>query len=252
MAKPTLLKLTQDILVELNGDQVNSISDTQESSDIADIVVRVHDELIDELELPSNRKLIVLEGIADLTKPNYLRLPENVERMEWLKYDIRPTLTSNADYYDIHYLSPYDFVTHCAARPELDTTNYQIVYEAATVKLIIGKQDRPAYWTSFDDKYIVLDSYDLDVDSTLQGSKTLAEALVRPVLVKADASIPELPENLFNILYVQALNRCYSSLRQTINPKTERVESRFRVRTQRNKHRSRREVMDWPDYGRRC
>lgn len=251
MAKPTLLETVQTILTELNGDQVSSISDTQEATDVATIVRQVYFEITDELELPSNYELTALEGLADLTKPNYMRIPENVERIEWVKYDTRTTVSSAKDYTEIPYITPDEFINFANSRPSTDTTNYQIVYDSANLPLVIGKTDAPAYWTTFDDGYVVFDSYDNSVDSTLQSSKSMTWALIRPTFTIADSFVPDLPENMFNVLYIQSLNRCFASLRQTVNPKTERQESRNRVRFQRNKYRSRRRVMDWPDYGRK-
>jgi hypothetical protein len=249
MAKPTVLELVQDILTEMDSDKVDSISDTVESTSVATILKRVYSEMIDELELPSNSQLISLEGLANLLKPNYMRIPENVERVEWIKYDNRIAVSAAKDYQDIRFLDPHTFVTYCNDRPSTDTTNYQVVDDAAGLPLVIGRTDAPAFWTSFDDEYIVFDSYDVDVDSTLQTSKSMAQAYIRPVLLLLDETVPDLPENLFNVLYIQTLNRCFADLKQTSNPKTERQESRMRVRVQRNKQRHQRTHMDWPDYG---
>jgi hypothetical protein len=251
MAKPTLLEIVQDILTEISGDQVNSISDTQEATDVATIVRIVFNEMIDELELPPHKELKALEGLGNLSKPNYMRVPEAVSLVEWIKYDTRQSLTANKEYTTIQYLTPYEFVDFCNARPDTDTTNYVVVQDSANIPLTIGRLDAPAYWTSFDDEYVVFDSFDSDVDATLQSSKSLCSVVTRPVFTLSDDAVPDLPENLFNVLRVHALNRVYADLRQTVNPKTERVESRFRVRSQRNKQRSRRIHDDWPDYGRK-
>ncbi len=250
MAKPNLLEIVQDILTEISGDQVNSISDTQEATDVATIVKIVWNEMIDELELPSNKQLLALEGLADLAKPNYMRIPQGAALIEWIKYDTRVSLTANKEYTDIRFLVPHDFIEFCNSRPDTDTTNYQVVYDSTNLPLVIGKLDAPSYWTTFDDEYIVFDSYDSDVDTTLQSSKSMTSAFMRPVFTLEDTFTPDLPENMFSALRIHALNRCMADLRQSVNPKTERVESRLRVRQQRSKQRSRRKHNDWPDYGR--
>src|SRR5690606_26559721 len=116
--------------------------------------------------------------------------------------------------------------------------------------LIIGKTAAPQYWTSFDDKYIVFDSYDTGVEATLQSSKSIVYAEFRPNFILDDDFIPVLPDNLTNTLYIQCLNRCYAAFKETLNPKTERQESRMRIRTQRNKWRHRRQTESGPNYGR--
>lgn len=251
MSKPTLLELVQDILTEMSGDQVNSISDTQEATDVANIVKVVWNELIDELDLPFNKQLLALEGLANVAKPNYMRIPENASRIEWIKYDRRPTLASAKDYQSIQYMVPYDFVEFVNSRPSTDTDNYLVVQDSANIPLVIGKLDAPTYWTSFDDEYVVFDSYDSEVESTLQSSKCICSAYVRPTFTVSDDHVPDLPENMFNVLRIHALNRAMYAIKQASNPKTEREESRLRVRSQRNKQRALRKHLDWPDYGRK-
>ena len=251
MAKPTLLEIVQDILTEMSGDQVNSISDTQEATDVANVVKVVWNELIDEIDFPFHKELVTLEGLADPSKPNYMRIPENVSRIEWIKYDTRPSLTSAKDYTPMVKMEPSDFIDFVNARPSTDTSNYVVVQHTADIPLVIGKLDSPSYWTTFDDEYVVFDSYDSDVEATLQTSKTICSAFIRPTFTVADDHVPDLPENMFNVLRIHALNRCMFALKQTINPKTEREENRLRVRAQRNKQRALRKHLDWPDYGRK-
>lgn len=247
----TLLELVQNILTEISGDAVNSISDTQEATDVANIVGIVYRELIDELELPFNKELVALEGLADLARPNYMRIPQNVSMLEWIKYDTRQSVSANKEYTDMRFLAPADFVSFCNSRPDTDTTNYQIVFDDTNLPLVIGKKDAPAYWTTFDDGLIIFDSYDSDVDSTLQSSKSMAWAHIRPTFTISDDFVPDLPDNMFSVLHIHALNRVMADLRQAVNPKTERVESRLRVRSQRSKQRAQRKHLDWPDYGRK-
>jgi hypothetical protein len=71
------------------------------------------------------------------------------------------------------------------------------------------------------------------------------------VFTVTDAFIPDLPENLFNMLYTMSLGRAFANQRQTVNPKIEKQESRVRIRGQRNKWREARMINEGPDYGRR-
>lgn len=251
MAKPTLLEIVQSILTEMSGDQVNSISDTQEATDVAAMVKVIWNELIDEIEFPFHKELVSLEGLGDPTKPNYMRIPENVSRIEWIKYDTRPSLSAARDYNPIAKMEPEKFVDYVNSRPSTDTSNYQVVQYSANIPLIIGKLDSPSYWTTFDDEYVVFDSYDSDVEATMQSSNIICSAFIRPTFTISDDYVPDLPENMFNVLRIHALNRCMFALKQTINPKTEREENRLRVRAQRNKQRALRKHLDWPDYGRK-
>jgi hypothetical protein len=246
----TLLSIVQDILAEMDGDNVNSISDTIEATSVATIVRSVFKDMVEEHEIPGRCDLISLTGLGDTDKPTHMMIPDNVQRISWIKYDRR--LESGADkaYGDVYFKEPYEFVGLCNSRPSTDTTNYQVVAYSANTPIIIGKLAHPTWWTTFDDKYLVFDSFNSDVDATLQASKVMTQAYIRPVLTLSDTAIPEIPENLMRNLYHQSLSRCLIDLKTVVNPKAERNENRFRVRSQRNKWRSRKHKEDTHNWGR--
>lgn len=247
----TLLDLTQTILSEMTSDSVNSISDTIEATAVAEIIRQVYLEMVDEYELPSNRKLVALEGLGDTAKPTHMRMPDNVSSLKWIKYDKRLSVSANKEYGDVTWMAPSDFVTYVNSRPSTDTTNYQVVQYDTNIPLIIDKKQAPQYWTSFDDEYIVMDAFNSDVDSTLQSSKTICEVEFRPSMALTDSTVPELPENLVNTLYLRALNRCFVARKSTVNPKTEGSERRMNIRAQRRRWRSNRLADTGPDYSRK-
>jgi hypothetical protein len=251
MAKRTVLDMTQGILSEMGSDSVNSISDTIEATSVAEVLRQVYFELIDEMDLPTNRKLVSLEGLSDTTKPTHMRIPENVSSVKWVKYDTRNSVSGNKAYSTMHYMIPSDFVTLVNSRPSTDTVNYQVVQYDSNIPLIVGKTHHPTYWTSFDDEYIIFDSYKSSLDSTLQSSKSMCEVEFRPTFTLSDTFIPDLPENLFNNLYTQALTRCIANHKMQINPKAEQSERRFRIRAQRNKWRVKRATDSGPNYARK-
>jgi hypothetical protein len=251
MAKQNLLSIVQDILNELVSDEVNSISDTNEALVVANIVKRTYLDIINEMDLPSESDVISLQAYSDTTKPSFLKIPENVSRITWVKYDTRTSVAGNKAYTDITWMAPDDFISYVNARPSTDTTNYQVVNYSSNVPLIINKKVGPAYWTSFDDETIIFDNYNSAVDSTLQASKSLCYAELTPDLVIADATIPALPGNLTSLLYTMSLTRAAIDLNKEPNVKGERNESRMRVRAQRNKWRQGRIVDTGPNYGRK-
>lgn len=247
MAKRTVLELVQDILREKGGDEVNSISDTIESSDVAGVLRQVFWEIVDEHSLPSTQELKALEGLGDTDLPNVMRIPEDDWNIKWIKYDNRIEVSGNHSYADISYMAPYDFVSMVANNPSTDTTNYQVV-TINNIPLVINKTAGPQYWTSFDDEFIVFDSFNQDVDSTLQTSKVIVLVESRPNLILADDTVPDLPHNLENLLYIKTLNRVN---KDNINPKLEDREHKMTIRSQRNKWRQGKQTDTGPDYGRK-
>jgi hypothetical protein len=251
MAKRTLLDITQGILSGMDSDEVNSISDTVESLQVANLVRRVYFDLVDDLELPHTSDIISLESLADPAKPTHMRMPEAVSRIEWIKYDARLEVADAKAYRDMKWMHPYDFIGFSTARDSTDTTNNLVVQYSANITLVIDKIQAPTYWTSFDDEYIVFDSYDLALEANLQASKTLCGAAIRPTFTLTDTFIPDLPENLFSLLYAQSEAMAHVFVKQFANPKADLMEHRLRVRAQRNKWRQKRMVYVGPDYGRK-
>jgi hypothetical protein len=246
----TVLELVQDILTETGGDEVNAISDTIEAGDIATIMKRVYNEMIDEYSLPSTRTIQALQGLGDVSRPNIMQLPVGTYEVQWIKYDNRQDISGNVAYSPISYICPDEFVTMVNGNPSTDTTNYLVVQWDANVPLIINRTKGPTYWTSFDDDLIVFDSWNEAVDSTLQSSKSIFYSETRPEFTIADTFVPVLPDNLENVLYTQTLNRCLAT-DDKVNPVMQRQESRFRTRTQRNKWREGRQTYSGPNFGRK-
>lgn len=251
MAKRTLLELTQAALSAIDGDEVNSISDTVESLQVVAIIKECYYDLIDEFNLPTNADLINLEGQADTAKPTHMRIPENVSDISWVKYNVKLDVADDNQYRDIPWKNPKDFINLCNGRPSTDTTNYQVVMYNTNTPLVISKMNGPTCWTSFDDEYVVFDAYDADVDSTLQTSKVQAYGHIRGEFTSSDSYVPDLPENLFSFLSAMIESRCFAQLKQSLNPKSEQREGRMRVRAGRNKWRQQRMLEDGPNYGRK-
>lgn len=254
--KRSLLDMTQSILTAIDGDAVLSISDTVESIQVANTIRQTYFDLIDEQQLPANHEMVTLESVSDVTQPHLLRLPDNVSRIIFFTYDCRENTSDPLEYKEVGYLKPEDFIRHCNKRDSTNTTEYFVWTPSSQpgLKLVIGKQSFPTYWTSFDDEHIVFDSFDNDVETTMQSSKTQAYCELRPVFTMEDDFVPDLPENMFGLFYSMAENKCYFASKQAANPLTNRQENRNRVRAQRNKYRQERDQNKWdgfPDYGRR-
>lgn len=251
MAKRSLLNMVQGILSAMDSDDVNSIGDTEEAQQVAKIIEDVYYDLADEHDFAHTKDLFVLEGSGDSSKPTHMRLPQDVSKIEWIKYDKRGTLTENKNYEEVHRMEPIDFVEMCMNRPDTDTTNYVLVPYKTNINLTIYKKNPPTYWTSFDDEFIVFDSYSSSIEDTLQSAKVMCYGTIRPSFTSmSDSFIPDLPENLFPLLYNEAMSRATNLWKQTVFPKIEQSASRSRVRAQRNKWRQT-VVHEGVDYGRK-
>lgn len=251
MSNRTLLDVVQSVMTKADMDSVNSISDTEESMQVASIARDVFLDMVVEYDLPSTKNLFYLEGLADVAKPSTMKLPDDVQKVLWVKYDCRLDAADAKSYRDMKFIEPYDFVSLCNNRDSTDTTENLVVVPVTNVSLVISKMNPPTYWTTFDDEYLYFDSYDSNVDNTMHSAKTICEGYKTQAFTLTDAHVPELPRTLMPLFEATVEAQTFAYLAQSINPKSEQRERRLRVREQRNKWRTKRPIYLGPDYGRK-
>lgn len=223
--KKTLLEITQDILNDLDSDAVNSIDDTVESGQVAQIIRSCYEELISNRNWPHLKKLVQLEASGVLSRPSYLKLPEGSKEMISFKYNKQKDNETKIQYVDVTYKYPDEFLTLVNSRnTNLDTV--QTVVDSSGVSLAIINNKAPEFWTTFDDKYIVCDSYDSVVDSTLKKAKTQAMIYIEPVWHHVDSFIPDLPSEAFSALIEESKSTAFIVLKQMANQKSEQKAGR--------------------------
>lgn len=243
MPKKTLLDLTQAILDSMGSDEVNSIDDTEEAYTIAKIVRDTYYELLGSRLWPTHAELIRLTPSADEDYPTHMKLEDDVIEIHQVFYNIKEQ-TSNAtgsdDYKEITYLEPMDFI-RLVMRRDASASNIETVIDNLVgngTRLLIDNDKFPDYWTSFDDTYLIFDSYDDTYDDTLQSQKTMVWAVVEPPFTLSDTFIPDIPTKAFPYLLEEAKSTAYVEVRQAENPKAEQKSRRQRSYLAREKHRT--------------
>jgi hypothetical protein len=225
MAKKTLLKIVQDILSDMDADNVNSIDDTIESQQVAQIVESTYYEMLGNRNWPHLGKVIQLDSLSDLAKPNYLKLPDNLKELSFFKYEKQKQDETKIVLHDVIYKEPDSFLRFVSARNS-DNDNVQVVNDFGGTKLLIFNDKAPSYWTSFDDTHLVTDSYDSAVESTLQSSKSQCQAYIIPSFTQSNSFIPDLPIDAFPALIEEAKSTAFFVLKQMVNTKAEQKASR--------------------------
>jgi len=249
MAKQTLLDITQDILSDMESDEVNSITDTVESLQVAQIIKSTYYNIVDGLEWPWLKSLYTLTGLGDVTKPSHVQIPELVIEVLWVKYNKRTSTDTFDRFSTVTYKTPSEFTALCEQRLS-DAPTVTVVTDPSGLSLNILNNTAPTYYTSFDDNYIVFDSFDSAVDSTLQTSKTQCFGKRHPAFTLSDTFTPDLPVQMFTYLLNEAKATCFSTLKQTINTKAEQhsVSQRRRMSQQAWKISK---GIKYPNYGRK-
>ena len=200
MAKTTLLEIVQDILSDADGDEVNSIADTIESDQCARIVRNEFMDIADVFDLEHHKRPVKLTASGAST-PCLMTRPEGFHAMEWVKYDARTTAGADPNYELVTYITPSDFLVMSDIRTASDSDVEQMTLTNSTHVINIKNDRAPEYWTiieGYDD--IIFDAYDSSLETNLQTSKSLAYGIQRPTLALSDSAVPDLPQNLMQLL----------------------------------------------------
>lgn len=256
MPKMTLLDVVQSVLSDMDSDQVNSIDETFESAQVANIVKDTYYDMIGTRVWPVHMKTMTLTGVGNSNYPTFMQLPENVYEIEWIKYNKKDEM-SNAtgleDYTSITYLDPAAFITLVHQR-DADASNNLVTIDnlsGSGARYIFQTDKQPDYWTSFDDEYIIFDSYDSTYDDTLQAQKSLILAWQEPSWSVSDTFIPDIPAKYFNLF----LSECKSAAMMKVKQVGDAVEARRVTRSRSflagEKWRHKHATINYPNYGRK-
>lgn len=234
--KRTLLEIVQAIIEDLDSDEVNSIDDTIEATQIANIVANTYFDLLANRDIPEHKELDQLLGLSDSTRPNYLQLPDDVARMPDYFYYNKST-DGDKEYQPVTWEHPELFLRRASNR-DSSSSKVTIVtdFNGGTDLLVINDK-MPQVFTSFDDKHLVCDSWDSDIDSTLQTSKNRTWVEKTPTISITDGATFDIDANYFPYLYNESLSRCSLRLKASADEKAEQWSRRHKNFIQSEKHR---------------
>lgn len=219
-----LLDVVQIVLSSLDSDEVNSISDTVESQQVVKIVKSVYDDLLARSDVTVNQQVFNLTASADSTRPVLMTKPSYIEQILWIKYDKQEDGDTDPNWQEITYSRPLDFLNYTqefkASEDYVDSFTY--VSENGSSFTINYYNDRgPCYYTSFDDNSIIFDGIDLDVDTTLQSSKTVCLGKRVSSFEETDTFTFNLQPAQVNLLINEAKSLAWAELKQMPHQKAE-------------------------------
>lgn len=248
----TLLDITQTILSAMNSDDVNHIGDTLESVQVATAVRTVYFNMLDGKDWPHLYKLYQLESSGDISKPTQMRLPDNaidVDTIKDVRYNGKRTVDDIDRFKTVKFLEPYSFLTMLGSRRS-DDVNIQVVVGDGDIPLNILTNKHPHYYTCFDNVHLVFDSYNKELEDTLQESKTSVFGKIQPVWQMEDTFIPDLPPNAFSYLLAESMSLCFFNVKEAPNQKAEQYSTTQKRRLSQEAWRVNKGVK-FPNYGRR-
>lgn len=262
--KRTLLDMTQDILSSLDSDEVNSIGDTTESLQVANIIKNTWWNIVSRAELPEHFDMFGLDASTDIVLPVLMLKPNNVDNIKWIKYydestqatdgtsfihDLNTDITSatpntsNSDlnYKTVQILPITEFLTYINRYNPYENNVESYTLSGMTLRYRNDRQ--PSCCGVLSDKYVLFDSFDSTIENTLQQSKIQAYGQIIPEFKLEDNFIPLMDDYQFPLLFNEAKSLAFFELKQMAHQKAEQEAKRQWSSLQKDKA-----VVDKPTY----
>ena len=245
--KWTLLEIVQEILNDIDGDEVNSIDDTVEATQVAQIVKSTYFAMMSNRNWPHLRKAIHLTATTNLAQPTHLYVKDEIKELIFINYNCR---NSTRDIWrKMEWREPDEFLQITNSYNESDD-NVDKISDESSIDVYIKNDRHPTIFTSFDDRTLIFNSYDSSLESNLESTHVQAMAYVMPEWEAIDSHIPDLPDEAFMAVIEEAKSRASLKLRQVADQKAEQEAGRQQKWLSRKARRVS-NTLTYPDYGRR-
>lgn len=238
--RDTLLDMVQSILSDMDSEEVNSISDSVEAEQVANVIKDTYFNIIAAREIPEHQKLFRLVSLSDVTRPTHFKYPDDVKNLEQLQYNVG---VGQTEYRTIEFVDPFTFLNR------MDEAQKEVGTVVDGIPLFVYNNKMPSFYTSFDDEHIVMDAYDFEVEPVLQTAKTRAYGAVYPTFEIEDGFKPDLDNVMLPLLLAEAKSTCFSLFKSGSDPKVEQAARRLKSYVQNDKYKTKRENQR-PKYGR--
>lgn len=221
MPSMTVLDMVQKILSSMDGDEVNSINDTLEATQVAEVIETTYYNIVNGKDWPHLFEMFTLTPSGTTARPTHMSLPDSYQEIRWLKYNKRTSTDTKDMFLDVIYLEPKEFMEVVNPRDETLSTVDQITDDVSGVVIKIVNDTAPTYYTSFDHENLIFDSYDSGVENTLTAARTQCYGKKEPTFTVSDSFVPDLPTSMFSYLLNEAKAVAFVEVKQTQNPKAE-------------------------------
>lgn len=229
--------MVQNILSDMDSEEVNSISDSNEAEQIVQVIKATYFNLIASRFIPEHAQIIKLNSLSQSARPTHFIFPVRVKNIEFLDYNVS-TIVGGVSYRRLTYLEPDDFFSISDGRDSESANVVKVEDISAGSTLLIRNDSMPSYYTSFDDEHVLLDSYLATTDATLQSSKTRAYGVKYPTFDSSlDGFIPDIDGTMFPYLLAEAKSTAMSLFKSGSDPKIEQAARRHKSYVQNDKNR---------------
>lgn len=237
--RQSLLEMVQDILADMKSDQVDSITDTVESYDVASVIRRTFYDIAAELDLPAHDTIFQLVASGDNDLPCVMTAPSNMMELHDIQYDNKESTDTFSDWRHVEYMPFQEFLHMTNQFKGLDgVIEMDVSNGTHTFEMLCRSDKFPQYYTTFDDNMYVFDSFLTTEDTTLQASKTLCSGKLYPSFSMTDSFVPTLNPQQFPYLYNKAKTRAFYQIKQFPNQESAAETRDQKIRLMKTKRRT--------------
>ncbi len=256
MPSQTNLQYVQKILSAMDSDEVSSVSDTVESQQVLKCVERAYDAIVTRADLSEHYSLFELTASGNSNYPTVMYRPADVSTIEWVKYNKNTDTDETISFQPVTFMPLNQFLTMMYSLNTEDDNVDTVEYVSGddTITLAWTNDRAPTYFTTYDDHTLLFDSYDNEVDTTLQNNKSLAYGKKDQSFSAVDAFVPFIDREFSALLLNEAMVLAFMELKQVGHEKANQWANRLWTKTSHQKRgvdSQHRPFDDLPYYGRK-
>lgn len=250
--KYTLLEIVQEILSDMDSDEVDSINDTTEATQVAHIVKETYYFIVSQMSLPEHKGVFSLNDPPSASNPVQMTLPDNVLLVDWIKYDCKVSGETNSNFQEICFVE-YPVFLEMSQRLNADDDDVDTM-TISGFEYKFKNNAAPTFWTTPDDGTVLFNSYDSEIDTAgMAGNKSFCYGLLEPTFTLSDSFTPDLDEMQFNLLVNEAKRAAFNKLKQMTDPISEQRARKGWIRSIKTREKLPNNVpaySRYPNYGR--
>lgn len=218
MSRKSLLSIVQMGLTVTGGDAVSSISENQESEDMAMVARDVYYDVTSWDEWPHKNRIATVSVPGDITAPTVVRLRDSFSFIHKVQY-LHNENGEDTGFTDLCYIEPEYFLDMCDSKiRNTDTVRMTGYGVNPSTFITVGTDEHPKFYTTFDNEHLIFDSYDKTVDPFISNYKTRVMASVIPDFQLDDSFILDIPDSMLELYLSQVRVAAYYYINQVNNP----------------------------------
>lgn len=252
----TVLELTQAILSSLDGDEVDTILETTESTQVALLLKTTYWDIVSRADFPEQFTFFELTETSAST-PTMMTIPSSLS-VEWIKYNqiLEAESETAPNFQPVTWVPLDTFMNrmYSLSTDDTDVTGYTATISSTTQNFLAINNASPTYYTTYNDETLIFDSFNSDEEDYLEAAKTQVYGQKMPTWTHSDSFTPDLPDRQFSLLLNEAKALAFAELKQAQHIPAERRARRGWINLQRRDRKTKesgRPLDQLPDYGRR-